>query len=121
VRGPCEPKYPSGGAGGFNPGSVVIDEQRELSAADADRVLAKITHGSEFWMLPESLPRVQSRSLPDGSVELRITSDGAQWIVEVRDGDDYHFVDRWSPEEGLVREIGLLLMSLSKQEFGSVY
>ncbi len=41
--------------------------------------------------------------------------DGAQWIVEgIKDGR-YKVVDRWSPEKGAVRALGLtMLLDLAK-------
>jgi hypothetical protein len=36
--------------------------------------------------------------------------DGAQWIVEGVQGGRYHVVDRWSPKEGPVRNLGLALV-----------
>jgi hypothetical protein len=47
--------------------------------------------------------------------------DGAQWILESKVGDDYHFVDRWSPEDGLVHDIGLQFLAMSGANFGEVY
>lgn len=39
--------------------------------------------------------------------------DGAQWIIEgVKDGK-YHLVDRWSPKDGQVRELGLMLLDMA--------
>jgi len=51
---------------------------------------------SKFWKLPPVLD--------DGGV------DGAQWIIEgVRYGD-YHVVDRWSPQNGEIRSLGLYIL-----------
>jgi hypothetical protein len=46
--------------------------------------------------------------------------DGAQWIVEVLDGKNYHFVDRWSAE-GLIRELGMQFIDLSQHRLDPVY
>jgi hypothetical protein len=41
--------------------------------------------------------------------------DGARWIIEGAKNGDYHFVDRWSPDDGPVPVIGLLMLkSLAK-------
>ena len=50
-----------------------------------------------------------------------VRADGAQWIVEVREGARYHVVDRWSPDEGRIYEIGRHLMSLSGEKLGAIY
>jgi hypothetical protein len=36
-------------------------------------------------------------------------TDGSQWIIEGVKGGLYHVLDRWSPEKGIVRELGLIL------------
>src|SRR5258705_9865415 len=38
--------------------------------------------------------------------------DGSRWIVEVRNGDFYRYVDQWSPDSGPVREVGLRFIAL---------
>jgi hypothetical protein len=47
--------------------------------------------------------------------------DGAEWIVEGVDDTGYHFVDRWSPRRGEVRETGLSLLKLTGWVFKDVY
>ncbi len=50
-----------------------------------------------FWSLPSHLHD-------------QTGTDGSQWIIEgVKDGK-YHVVDRWSPANGGIRELGLLLV-----------
>ncbi len=36
-------------------------------------------------------------------------TDGSQWIIEGVKGSHYHVVDRWSPTNGVARQLGLLL------------
>ena len=47
--------------------------------------------------------------------------DGAQWIIEGVSGGNYHLVERWSPEEGEVREIGMELLKLSGLKVKDIY
>jgi hypothetical protein len=47
--------------------------------------------------------------------------DGAQWIIAVRDETRYHYVDRFSPQEGPIREPGQQLIALSHQDLGPIY
>jgi hypothetical protein len=37
--------------------------------------------------------------------------DGAQWIIEGARNGTYHIVDRWSPEDGEIRALGLLILN----------
>jgi hypothetical protein len=47
--------------------------------------------------------------------------DGSQWLLEAADSHGYHFVDRFSPESGGVRDLGLALLRLTGWEFKPIY
>ena len=96
------------GAGGYSPGKLVVNESRPLSADAAGALQRLLEPGSSFWTLPSEDKE-------------RFGFDGSQWIVEARSGDSYHYVDRWTPDKGPVRDIGLMFMKLSGKEFGKVY
>ena len=84
------------GAGGYDPGKLIQDDVATLTKERTDWFL-QVIEANSFWKLP-------SRD------ETRMGCDGAQWIVEgVKDGN-YHIVDRWSPERGEVRAIGVALI-----------
>lgn len=104
------------GAGGYDPGRLIHKRVAKLKETDIAPVLNELRSGSEYWTM-------SSREPPDPPEEGTITirNDGAQWILEVADAHRYHFVDRWSPHSGVVREVGLLLMGLTDQDFGPVY
>jgi len=90
------------GSGGYAPAAAVDQLHRALSSSewnDLNNALAQ----SDFWNLP-------AWHGPGGL-------DGAQWIVEGRVGSRYHIVDRWSPESGNYRDLGLLFLKLSKFSF----
>lgn len=89
------------GAGGYDPGKLMQNDVTTLTKERTDWFLQVIEQNS-FWKLP-------TRD------ETRMGFDGAQWIIEgVKDGS-YHIVDRWSPERGEVRAIGLaMIKKLSK-------
>jgi len=36
--------------------------------------------------------------------------DGAQWIFEASNKGNHHVIDRWSPRNGPVRELGLYVV-----------
>jgi hypothetical protein len=86
----------AGGAGGYAPGKLIRNVAVTLSKEQTDWFLEKIVQ-HKFWQLP---------SMQEAGGE-----DGAQWIVEgIKDGS-YHIVDRWSPQDGDVRAIGLIMIN----------
>jgi len=84
----------AGGATG-RPGKLIKNRSFSLNQMQTSRFLEHVER-SKFWKLPPVLD--------DGGV------DGAQWIMEgVRYGD-YHVVDRWSPQNGEIRSLGLYIL-----------
>ncbi len=85
-------------AGGYDPGKIKIKGKKELSPVEVRKFLVTIDE-NEFWSLPRT-------GESDGL-------DGAQWIIEGLSEGKYHVVERWSPDEGNVREIGLFFLKMS--------
>jgi hypothetical protein len=84
------------GAGGYEPGKLIENTTRPLTHEQTDTFLGQVSKVG-FWKLPTS-----ENSGTTGE-------DGSQWIIEgIKDGK-YHVVDRWTPTEGGVRELGLSL------------
>lgn len=87
------------GAGGYAPGEVsrrierVLDEEQ---VRDFHAALAK----AEVW-------------LPLAEEKMMVKHDGAQWVVEARDGKRYLLHDHWSPDQGRVREMGMAFLALT--------
>ena len=82
------------GKGGYDPGHLVENTSRPLTREQTETFLGRIKR-VRFWELPS-----YENSGTGGE-------DGAQWIIEgVKDGN-YHVVDRWSPVEGAVHDLGL--------------
>lgn len=48
-------------------------------------------------------------------------NDGARWILEVLKEKEYHIVDRWSPQNGMIREIGMKFFKIAKQTPDPLY
>jgi hypothetical protein len=81
---------------GYAPNHLVQNDTSALTKEQTDWFLGKI-HENKFW---ELAPLDKSR----------LGADGAQWIIEgVKDGN-YRIVDRWSPDDGPVRVMGLLML-----------
>lgn len=87
------------GAGGYNPGSILKQIHKSLSA-DQWQTLISAIEACKYW------------SQPSGE-DNNIGADGAQWIVEARRGHAYHVVDRWTPHDGVYHSLGLLFLDLA--------
>jgi hypothetical protein len=84
------------GEAGYDPGHLTRDDTSALTKQQTDWFLGKIEENG-FWRLP--------------SGDNRIGNDGAQWIIEGVRSRNYHMVDRWSPTDGPVRAIALLMLN----------
>lgn len=91
------------GAGGYDPGRLVVDRTVRVTLQEAERIRA-LVDSVGLW-----------RKTPP--VDTRHGLDGAQWIVEGVRGDAYHAIDWWSPEEDgpgrHVRRLGIYLLELA--------
>jgi len=86
------------GHGGYEPGSVDAEIRRRLTRPEQvrfDRALA----GANHLRLPP--------------VDCRMGADGSRWIMEANDAGVYRYVNRWTPEDGAVRELGDVLLSFT--------
>lgn len=90
------------GAGGYNPGTIARQIDRRLTTEEA------ITFAA-------ALNRTGVLRLPPKECDLGV--DGAEWLIEGVDGQGYHFVNRWSPSHGEVREIGLSMLGLTGWQY----
>ena len=73
------------GAGGYDPGKLIVNKQMEVDEKTWLEFKDKINE-IDFWNLPTE----------DYD---RHGKDGAQWILEGKNPEPYHFTDRWTPKE----------------------
>lgn len=106
------------GKGGYQPGKLVLDSSRELTRDEWLAVTSRISKCG-FWEMPtEEQPYVTS----EGYHLYTNILDGAAWILEGVRGDQYHIVDRQSPDDsehrklGNYREVGLHILEISGLE-----
>jgi hypothetical protein len=90
------------GSGGYAPAAAVDQPHRVLSSREWDDLNNAVAQ-TDFWNLPSWRGR--------GGI------DGAQWIVEGRVGSQYHVVNRWTPDPGNFRDLGLLFLKLANFSF----
>ena len=94
------------GHGGYGPGHIEARVTRVLTTDEAAR-FRRIVSISHLFELP-----------PKGCGP---GPDGADWIFEANEGGAYRYVARWAPENGPVREAGLLLMSFTGWNLDPIY
>lgn len=87
------------GAGGYEPGDLIINSSRELSSREWNEFNSMIKQLS-YWNLK--------------SVDNEITgTDGAQWILEGINMGNYQVVDRWTPGETGFKKCCLYLLNMT--------
>ncbi|VVS98063.1 hypothetical protein [Erythrobacter sp. EC-HK427] len=94
------------GAGGYEPGEFLRTLERELSSAEWEDLMAVIA---------------ENDLENEAAVSCNIGNDGAQWILEVVENGDYSFYERWTPETGNVRNLGLHLLQLTGWNLEPIY
>jgi hypothetical protein len=86
------------GLGGYGPGVVSAKIERVLTP-DETRVLLR------------TLDDTRIRTAQSGECDAGL--DGTQWVFEGVEAGKLHYVDRWSPERGPVRKVGLAFLALT--------
>ena len=72
------------GAGGYEPGKLVINKQKKIDKSTWNKLKNKINH-INFWDL--------------NTHEKSSGSDGSRWILEGKFQNQYNVVDRWTPNK----------------------
>lgn len=72
------------GAGGYQPGELTIDKQKVIDKVTWNEFQNQLKR-IDFWNL-------KTNEKTDGN-------DGSQWILEGKTENQYHVVDRWTPNE----------------------
>lgn len=89
----------SDGRGGYFPGQLVGEAERELSSAEA-RQFARLLERVGFWDMPSS--------------EDTAGLDGSRAVLEGARVGEYHVVDRWSPHATPYAELVEFLLGLCR-------
>ena len=71
----------SNGAGGYEPGEIIVNESMELTTKEWSLIENKI-NSIDFWTLPTTETEIMG-------------TDGSQWILEGKYLGKYKVVDRW--------------------------
>ncbi len=86
------------GAGGYEPGKLLRRVERRLSKKEVSTITARLA-AETVWAPPDE--------------DHSFGADGAQWIVEARDGSRYRLHEMWSPTDGRVHRMGLAFLALT--------
>jgi hypothetical protein len=96
------------GQGGYKPGALVMNKTRALTKEQTTWALDRINEIG-FWGLP-TYEKPKESVGANGEKTVEIGVDGAQWIFEgVKDGQ-YQVTDRWSPENGPMHTLGIVML-----------
>ena len=90
------------GAGGYEPGEIVIDKKMKLTLNDWDKFI-HLVDSCHFWTV---LP---CEKLIEGL-------DGSQWILEGATNEYYQVIDKWTPREGAYYDCCNYLIELTDLE-----
>lgn len=91
------------GMGGYEPGNIIQNGSKELTMAEWQKI-EDMAQNTDFWHIPSTQTMVAS----DGSIVLEF--DGSRWIMEGKNSEKYHVVDRWGEA---VRQIFNSLLPLT--------
>ncbi len=90
------------GAGGYDPG---------LPEENAGGVVHKVLTKDEERRFERLL--AAASNLKQRPIDCTMGTDGWQWILESADGGTYRYVNRWSPERGPEKALGVFMLSLA--------
>lgn len=94
------------GIGGYVPGSVEARIVKDLSQDEARQFRRALSAANGLRLK---------------AVSCRWGYDGAQWIFEGVDRGRYRYVQRWTPDRGSMRALGLVMLSFTGWEIEPVY
>lgn len=102
------------GKGGYAPGSVNERVTRSLSQEE-QRTLRRVLETTNV----ASMSPKPCYHGPAGMTTIQL--DGAEWIIELVDTNGYHFVDRWSPQDGGIHDLGLMVLRMTGWDLKPIY
>ena len=104
------------------PGGGMRLTGKRLSGIGSGRVAALIERkmsSEEESSLKQLL--TEGELLGSPALDCRGGADGSDWIVEVNGHGNYRFLRRWAPENGAVRDLGMLLISFTGWQVDPIY
>lgn len=96
------------GQGGYKPGKLVTNKTGVLTREQTAWAVEQIKE-TGFWGL-QSHENTKEGVGPNGEKTVEVRADGAQWIFEGVNNGKYQVADRWSPQNGPVRDLGIIML-----------
>lgn len=87
-------------------GDIIRTAEKELTIEETEALLSQI-EAADFWNLP----------VEGGDMGF----DGSEWVFEGVKNGSYHFLYRWSPEGGAIRDLGMKFIELSREVLDNPY
>jgi len=94
------------GAGGYAPGVISKSVDRPLTREEI-HILRRLVANARLTTL--------------SAKECSFGMDGSEWLVEIADRNEYHFLNRWTPEQDGVRDFGVAALKLTGWKFKHIY
>jgi len=98
----------SDGKGGYEQGKLIVNRKRRLTKEQTSWFLDRVKELG-FWDLPAYEKQTEETG-PNGERTVIVTLDGAQWIFEGIKDKKYHVVNRWSPANGAIHALGIVML-----------
>lgn len=91
--------------------AVELDGAGGYESGNESKRIARMLSARETKLFAEAVAAARVFDAPDKPGMWG--SDGAQWVVEARDGERYQMHDVWSPDNGRVRDLGKAFIALT--------
>ncbi len=78
------------------------------------RTLNRLLERASFWTLPYE----QAEPSPNEKGEVTVCLDGVDWFLEGSALGKYHVVDRYCPDEGAFKAVGMYIVKLARLNIG---
>jgi len=98
---------------GYDWGTFQGEKTRKLTQKEW-RTLNQLVDGASFWRAPYE----QAQPQPNEKGEATVCLDGVDWFLEGSARGTYHVVDRYCPDDGGFKAVGMYMVRLARLNIG---
>jgi len=98
---------------GYDWGTFQSEKTRNLTQKEWRR-LNQLLNRASFWTTPYE----QVKPQPNEKGEMTVCLDGVDWFLEGSARGTYHVVDRYCPDEGAFKAVGMYMVKLARRNIG---
>lgn len=98
-------------AGGLHLFAVELDGSGGYEPGNESRHVGRMLSAQEAKLFTDAIAAARVFDAPDKPEMWG--ADGAQWIIEARDGARYQVHDVWTPERGRIHQLGMVFIALT--------